>query len=473
MNSKLRRFVASLAIPFVVAGSVFGPINEARAAVPVLAIAWAVDFGAALVLRSAGRVAIQSIGVAANDASWLTAGSTVGVNAASILAFIGLGAYSSDAGVEQYAVQVKPGSEMPKSPNSPTGSYGGYSNPLNVEDPNIFYTGLDKVCAVDDSNGIYRKSTDTGSYPIDEFEARCNAFISQYRSDVTFSYEERLDQGNPVLTLVDGWYVKHAQFYLYYQGNESLNDAGSTVCIGTTTRCVTQSFREAKDGVKRVILNEGGTGFKADPKDGDWEGDAAKGFNSTSITLYGKNANQQDTRVDINRNGQQTQIAATTQVSASQVLQRSMVVTADGKIDTVYQAVADGLIDTVPAPGGGTSTGGNQNIQFPSDYARQGEAGQAADKVATAIENLGKASASLDDPMLPEWADPWGDAFNGLRGWSMPNHSSQCPVGSFNWDGKIYTIDSHCQLVVDHWGPLSASMTAVWFVAALFIVLRA
>ena len=288
MNSKLRRFVALLAIPFVVAGSVFGPINEARAAVPVLAIAWAVDFGAALVLRSAGRVAIQSIGVAANDASWLTAGSTVGVNAASILAFIGLGAYSSDAGVEQYAVQVKPGSEMPKSPNSPTGSYGGYSNPLNVEDPNIFYTGLDKVCAVDDSNGIYRKSTDTGSYPIDEFEARCNAFIRQYRSDVTFSYEERLDQGNPVLTLVDGWYVKHAQFYLYYQGNESLNDAGSTVCIGTTTRCVSQSFREAKDGVKRVILNEGGTGFKADPKDGDWEGDAAKGFNSTSITSTAK-----------------------------------------------------------------------------------------------------------------------------------------------------------------------------------------
>jgi len=473
MNSKLRRFVAALAIPFVVAGSVFGPINEARAAVPVLAIAWAVDFGASLVLRSAGRVAIQSIGVAANDATWLTAGSTVGVNAASILAFIGLGAYSSDAGVEQYAVQVKPGSEMPKSPNSPTGSYGGYSNPITVEDPNIFYTGLDKVCSVDDSNGIYRKSTDTGAYPIDEFVDRCTAFIRQYRSDVYFGYEEIQEQGRLVLGLVDGWYVRRAYFSYYDVGKESGRDGGTTNCEASYSRCVIQSFREAKDGVKRVILNEGGTGFMADPKDGDWEGDAAKGFKSTSITLYGKNANQQDTRVDINRNGQQTQVAATTQVSASQVLQRSMVVTADGKVDTVYQAVADGLIDTVPAPGGGTSTGGNQNIQFPSDYARQGEAGQAADKVATAVENLGKASASLDDPMLPEWADPWGDSFNGLRGWSMPNHSSQCPVGSFNWDGKTYTIDSHCQLVVDHWGPLSASMTAVWVVLALFIVLKA
>lgn len=115
-----------------------------------------------------------------------------------------------------------------------------------------------------------------------------------------------------------------------------------------------------------------------------------------------------------------------------------------------------------------------QPITFPTDYARQGEAAAAATSITNALL---APSAAPADPVLPDAAQ-FDDAFfkntfDGLKGWSVPNHVSTCPQPGFDWNGSSYTINSHCQLWTDHQSAIAAAMLVVWSIAALFIVLRA
>lgn len=109
------------------------------------------------------------------------------------------------------------------------------------------------------------------------------------------------------------------------------------------------------------------------------------------------------------------------------------------------------------------------DLQWPSDYARTGEAKTAADS----ITDLLKPATEVNDPTVPDWADHWGATFNPLKAWSMPGHSSQCPVAGFGWNGVTYTIDSHCQLITDHWSALQTASVVVWVISALWILLGA
>lgn len=115
-----------------------------------------------------------------------------------------------------------------------------------------------------------------------------------------------------------------------------------------------------------------------------------------------------------------------------------------------------------------------QPITFPSDYARQGEAAVAANAMTNALL---APSAAPGDPVLPDGAQ-FDDAFfkntfDGLKGWTVPNHVSSCPQPGFDWNGSSYTISTHCQLWIDHQSAIAAAMLVVWSIAALFIVLRA
>lgn len=260
-------------------------------------------------------------------------------------------------------------------------------------------------------------------------------------------------------------------------------------------KCVLNNPRQAaKDKACDMAYSNGAFGFYDDADcapaaDGKKLQPYIRGPN---VMAYGQNSNGQPLLFEVQPGQDEWKIKTHQQSDTpTETLVKTDTYTVDpktGAITGASSSTSPGSITgpsggTVPAtyPGTPTPTDPKVNtdptkkadIQFPSDYARQGEAGAAADKIKTAIEDVTKPSDELDDPSSPDWADPWGDSFNGLRGWSMPGHSSQCPVGSFDWDGRIYTIDSHCRLVVDHWGALSASMTAVWLVAALFIVLRA
>lgn len=134
-------------------------------------------------------------------------------------------------------------------------------------------------------------------------------------------------------------------------------------------------------------------------------------------------------------------------------------------------------------PGGGSSTGGggSVNVQFPSDYARAGEAQTAASSITDAlgpkIDKITETGADPVDPLQPQGSEFdqafFQGTFNSLLGWQLPAHSSQCPTSSFSFRSTSYTIDSHCQLVSNHFSALSAVMSAVWTVLALFILLGA
>lgn len=128
---------------------------------------------------------------------------------------------------------------------------------------------------------------------------------------------------------------------------------------------------------------------------------------------------------------------------------------------------------TSPTPYSNPATQ-QQPITFPTDYARQGEAAAAANAMTNALL---APSAAPGDPALPDGAQ-FDDAFfkntfDGLKGWTVPNHVSSCPQPGFDWNGSSYTINTHCQLWTDHQSAIAAAMLVVWSIAALFIVLRA
>jgi hypothetical protein len=130
---------------------------------------------------------------------------------------------------------------------------------------------------------------------------------------------------------------------------------------------------------------------------------------------------------------------------------------------------------TSPGVNPGAEPGGEPNtnpIEWPDDYARRGEAEDAADKIVDAVMGDGE-DIPLDVTVTDFDSSFFNGTFDNLSAWRVPNHSSQCPVGSFDVFDKTFLIDSHCALVQDYFSELSAAMIVVFSVLALFIVLRA
>lgn len=148
--------------------------------------------------------------------------------------------------------------------------------------------------------------------------------------------------------------------------------------------------------------------------------------------------------------------------------------TAAGSIAPATDASSVPTVTTGAAVTSGSSS--SEPIVFPSDYARVGEAAQAAQVVKTAVDGVKErltTTETLNDPLVPEWVDPWGMTWDGLKGWRLPSHASACPSGSFSWNGSQYLINGHCQLFIDYFSEFSAVMAVIWTVLALFIVLGA
>lgn len=135
-------------------------------------------------------------------------------------------------------------------------------------------------------------------------------------------------------------------------------------------------------------------------------------------------------------------------------------------------------------PVGGTSSGSGSGTgsgtNFPSDYARMGEASSAADKVNAKLDDIyTKWTTTTDAPgdsaFSPDESQSkdFGTSFQSLTNWQMPSHQSQCPTPSFTLWGRAYSITSHCDLVTNNFGALSVVMQAVWSVLALFLVFKA
>lgn len=214
-------------------------------------------------------------------------------------------------------------------------------------------------------------------------------------------------------------------------------------------------------------------------------------FAGGKVYAQGKNSSGQPVVIEYAKNadGTKTYITHYTQTETSgQTEVKTQSVVVDAATGAVTSAGAQTAVGSIaPATGAGTvpavttgaavTTGTSSSpIVFPSDYARAGEAASAANTVKTSVDQLKDKftnSETVDDPTVPDWADHWGATFNPLKAWTMPGHASQCPVAGFGWNGVTYTIDSHCQLITDHWSALQTASVVVWVISALWILLGA
>lgn len=148
------------------------------------------------------------------------------------------------------------------------------------------------------------------------------------------------------------------------------------------------------------------------------------------------------------------------------------------------QDPATGLPVLNPAPSGTTfnpSSPSGSAITFPSDYARTGEASNAADGIKTKLDTLHgdlSSTTNIGDPVEPTSGDMpgWGSTFSGLLGWQLPAHGSSCPTPSLDLAFMglgSHAMTMHCTLINNHFDALNAAMMVVWTVLALFVVLRA
>jgi hypothetical protein len=153
-----------------------------------------------------------------------------------------------------------------------------------------------------------------------------------------------------------------------------------------------------------------------------------------------------------------------------------------GQTSPTYDPLVGGVPQLTPVgnPVPYTSTNGSPSgATFPSDYARQGEAKNAADSLAPKLDKIGDAlskdATSTPDPTaVDETTMPTFDTtFDNLKGWRLPPHASVCPKPQMTLFGNNYTLSSHCDLLNQYGSPLHQAMVTVFTVLALFIVLRA
>lgn len=116
----------------------------------------------------------------------------------------------------------------------------------------------------------------------------------------------------------------------------------------------------------------------------------------------------------------------------------------------------------------GTDPGDGGQVQFPSDYARAGEAAAAAQNVVD-----GLLSGEVIVPEVPNEDMPWfGATFDGVLP-TINTSGATCPVWQFDALGESFYIDHHCQLIVDFNALFYAIFTAFWTLLAFRTVLEA
>lgn len=191
-------------------------------------------------------------------------------------------------------------------------------------------------------------------------------------------------------------------------------------------------------------------------------------------------------RTKINDDGTTTITETTNNPDGTSVtVGRTTVNTQTGQITSANTGVQPGRVTiptttTVPAfpevkPQTPPANPGTGNIVFPTDYARQYEAGTAAQTVVAAINaQTDFLTESADQPADPETThfDFFDDIFDDLLSWQLPAHTGTCPTIEFEWQG-IHVMDAHCNIIEDHRADIDIAFVLLWSLLAIAIVLRA
>jgi hypothetical protein len=171
-----------------------------------------------------------------------------------------------------------------------------------------------------------------------------------------------------------------------------------------------------------------------------------------------------------------------TTVGGQTVIETTVICTdADGNVISTSTTVHTG---TVPTDGTAPTQGTEVSpVEFPSDYARTGEAATAANTLAPKIDRIGDAlttTVTTTDPVEPLATDmPWfGNTFSSLSGWTLPGHVSTCPQPTFDLSfvlgaGQTFVMSDHCTLFQDNQTPMRSAAIVGWLILALFVFLRA
>lgn len=124
-----------------------------------------------------------------------------------------------------------------------------------------------------------------------------------------------------------------------------------------------------------------------------------------------------------------------------------------------------------PNPGGDpdpTPDPGTQTPTFPSDYARTGEAANAANTIVNELMTGDVLQPTVDDVDMP-W---FGSTFDGVLP-TINTAGFTCPVWQFDALGESFYIDHHCQLIGDFNALFYSIFTAFWTLLAFRTVLEA
>lgn len=408
-------------------------------------------------------------------AAYMTASTGAGTYTIAALAgAIGItGLYFTIKDAEDNAVRIPVGPNAENMPPAPAAPSVVDLTPASTSNLKTYYANAQSGCA---------------PWASDTYEGACNAIGGEYQA-----YNSACIHPTGCTTT---WGQGFPCSYQAMPGSCSVTapascPAGYSISGST---CVLSNARQSQDDKACDLLIAQGAFATADDVNCGSTVDSSKVapmLRDGKVIAYGTNSSGQPLMWEVTPGPQTYTITEYEQIQAptqTQVKQTTATIdAATSAVTSVQTQTSPGSISSPSATSAPTTTTPSDpttaantptvtrdqtklaDIQFPTDYARTGEAKTAADS----ITELMKPSSEVVDPTVPDWADNWGGTFNPLKAWSMPNHSSACPVSGFDFNGSYYTFDSHCQLMIDHWSGLQTAAVVVWTIAALFILLGA
>lgn len=281
----------------------------------------------------------------------------------------------------------------------------------------------------------------------------------------------------------------------------TVQTCGSGYTLSGNTCVLAEARATAPDG--KYDVSRSASGFTAPGSTG--EADSMPAYMSSAggkVYAQGKNSAGQPVMIEyaVSADGTKTYITHYTQSEdATQTTVKTQAITVDaatgavtgattgtaaGSISPATQVGAVPTVSTGAAVTSGASTN-TSSLVLPTDYARTGEAGAAANTINTKLDTLHKdlteKGTDIADPESPQ-ASAFSDAFfNGTFGnllaWQLPGHTSVCPTITFDYmmfsSHQVHVMDAQCTISEQIRPVLNVVMIVCWTIVALFVLLEA
>lgn len=402
-----RRKLASV-LAFVIALTSVVMPGKSIAALPLAVLVEpAANFVGGLILSSLARQAVVTVGVAANDASWVVPLANLAARAVSILRIVGL-SFTYEIPM-QPDVAVPAGSSTESAPSG--GALGTYGNPLPYDYPGLSIVVGADVCLISGAAAVdglvHAIPSGTKFTSSSALLSACTEIYSHsvYPSYAGFSgpaiYNNPYN-ADPVLVYSGSipYYVKPIVLCSLHNSNGSTatgigNCAGGKYSVGLG---LSYSLSELPDGIKR--FRRTALGLIPDESDPDWTEVEKATFSSPAAVKFVDSASN---IVTVAASSSATTIQAVSQ-SGPDVRVRTAEFSSTAVPSTVNeQTVKNASAADVAAATVASTSSGSGSIVLPTDYARQGEAASAAASIVNALDapsisSIARPGANKDIP---------------------------------------------------------------------------